>query len=98
MNTITTPSIPIKSWAVNLDPTVLKQAQNLANLPSSFHHIVLNADCHVGNSMPIGAVLACRDIIVPNAVGSDIGCSILAYKLSIYEISRNALEKVYKKI
>ena len=28
--------------------------------------------------MPLGAVLATRDVIIPNAVGVDIGCGMCA--------------------
>jgi tRNA-splicing ligase RtcB len=35
-------------------------------------------DCHVGYGMPIGGVAACRDAVIPNAVGVDIGCGMCA--------------------
>ena len=31
-------------------------------------------DAHAGKGMPIGGVLATNGVIVPNAVGVDIGC------------------------
>jgi len=35
-------------------------------------------DCHVGYGMPIGGVIACDNAVIPNAVGVDIGCGMIA--------------------
>ena len=70
--------IPIKSWCNNIEPGALKQAVNLTRLPFVYGHVALMADCHEGFGMPIGGVIACKDAIVPNAVGVDIGCGMCA--------------------
>jgi tRNA-splicing ligase RtcB len=44
-------------------------------------------DTHQGYGMPIGGVLATRNVIIPNAVGVDIGCGMCAVKTNI-EVSR----------
>ena len=33
-------------------------------------------DTHTGMGMPIGAIIAAKDVIIPNAVGVDIGCGM----------------------
>lgn len=33
-------------------------------------------DTHAGKGMPIGGVIAAKDVIIPNAVGVDIGCGM----------------------
>lgn len=33
--------------------------------------------------MPIGGVIACKNVIIPNAVGVDIGCGMIATKIGI---------------
>lgn len=33
-------------------------------------------DAHTGFGMPIGGILATKDVVVPNAVGVDIGCGV----------------------
>ena len=33
-------------------------------------------DTHTGKGMPIGGVIACRQTVIPNAVGVDIGCGM----------------------
>ena len=72
-------SIPVKSW-VHGEPEngAMTQAYNLAHLPFAFRHIALMPDTHQGYGMPIGAVMATKQVIVPNAVGVDIGCGMRA--------------------
>jgi len=59
--------IPIISWSDNPEDGALNQARNLANLPFAFHNIALMPDVHEGYGMPIGGVLAAREVVVPNA-------------------------------
>ena len=75
--------IPVKSWCEDVEPGGLKQAANLAAHPATFHHIALMPDCHVGYGMPIGGVIACEDAVIPNAVGVDIGCGMVAVETNI---------------
>jgi tRNA-splicing ligase RtcB len=80
---ISTERIPIKMWLDELEEGAMKQALNLANLPFSFSHICLMPDTHQGYGMPIGGVMATKDVVVPNAVGVDIGCGMCAVKTNI---------------
>jgi len=93
---INTENIPIKLWLNDVEEDALKQAQNLANLPFAFRHIALMPDTHVGYGMPIGGVLATNNVIIPNAVGVDIGCGMCAVKtnVNVDEISREQLIKI----
>ncbi len=95
---IETYGIPIKLWLEDIDSSALAQAGNLANLPFSCMHIAIMPDSHVGYGMPIGAVLATRDVIIPNAVGVDIGCGMCAVRTSLQEINNESLKKVIGKI
>jgi tRNA-splicing ligase RtcB (3'-phosphate/5'-hydroxy nucleic acid ligase) len=92
--TIETEKIPLKLWLDDIEEGALEQARNLANLPFAFHHIAIMPDAHLGFGMPIGAVLATRDVIVPNAVGVDIGCGMCAVKTSLKEIDKSVLKKL----
>lgn len=70
---------PIKIWMQaedQLEEPCLLQAINLANLPFVHQWIALMPDAHVGKGMPIGGVLAAKNVLVPNAVGVDIGCGM----------------------
>jgi tRNA-splicing ligase RtcB len=70
--------VPIKSWVTDLETGAFAQAINLANLPFVYKHIALMPDAHQGYGMPIGGVMATEGVVVPNAVGVDIGCGMLS--------------------
>lgn len=78
--------IPVKSWATDLESEAIQQAKNLANLPFAFKHIALMPDAHMGYGMLIGGVLATEGMVIPNAVGIDIGCGMCAVKLPTKEL------------
>ena len=80
---ISTEKLPIKMWLDEPEEGAMKQAFNLANLPFAFSHICLMPDAHEGYGMPIGGVMAAKNVIVPNAVGVDIGCGMCAVKTNI---------------
>lgn len=75
--------IPIEMWTDKIDKFAEEEADNLASLPFAFHHVALMPDAHAGKGMPIGGVLATKDVIIPNAVGVDIGCGMCAMKTNI---------------
>lgn len=84
-------SIPLKIWATGLEEGALKQARNLVELPFAFKHVAIMPDGHQGYGMPIGGVLATSGVIVPNAVGKDIGCGVCSWNTgaSVDEFMRN---------
>lgn len=70
---------PIKIWCENIesvDENCLEQALHLANLPFIYKWPALMPDTHMGKGMPIGGVIACDNVVIPNAVGVDIGCGM----------------------
>lgn len=86
--------VPIKMWLSDVEENALAQARNLANLPFIFKHVALMPDCHSGYGMPIGGVIATKGVIIPNAVGVDIGCGMCALKTSLNEIQTDAIKKI----
>ena len=84
---------PIKLWLDDIEETALKQAKNLANLPFAFKHIPLMPDSHPGYGMPIGSILATQGVVVPNAVGVDIGCGMCAMRTELTQVSKDDLKK-----
>jgi len=95
---ITSEKIPIKMWLEDIEEGALKQAQNLANLPFAFKHIALMPDSHQGYGMPIGGVMATEGVIVPNAVGVDIGCGVSIVKTGLTELPIDARKNIMSKI
>ena len=67
---------PVKIWTDYVEKSAMRQIENLTTLPFLFHHLAIMPDVHTGMGMPIGGVLACKDAVIPNAVGVDIGCFI----------------------
>ncbi len=84
---ITTERLPIHVWAEEEDligfDEAIAQARNLANHPIARQFVGLMPDFHVGYGMPIGGVLATEGGVVPNAVGVDIGCGMIAARTDI---------------
>jgi len=76
-------ALPILSWCARVEGAAMKQARDLAVHPRTFRHVVLMADCHPGYGMPIGGVIACRDAVIPYAVGVDIGCGMAAVRSDV---------------
>ena len=71
---------PVKVWLKEesqLEGNCLEQAYHLANLPFIHKWVCLMPDTHAGKGMPIGGVIATKDVIIPNAVGVDIGCGMV---------------------
>lgn len=91
---ITSEQIPIKLWLDEIEDGALGQAKNLANLPFVYKHIAVMPDAHFGYGMPIGGVMATDDVIVPNAVGVDIGCGMCAVQTSLSDISTDKLKQI----
>jgi len=90
--------LPIKMWLENIETGALEQARNLASLPFAFKHIAIMPDSHQGYGMPIGGVLATKDVIIPNAVGVDIGCGMCAVKTGLTNIDAEILKRILGEI
>jgi tRNA-splicing ligase RtcB len=97
---ISTERLPIKMWLDAPEEGAIKQAKNLANLPFAFKHICLMPDTHEGYGMPIGGILATQGVIIPNAVGVDIGCGMCAIKTNIQAetVSKEQLKQIMSSI
>lgn len=70
---------PIKVWLdseKDLEASCLEQAYHLSELPFLHKWVCLMPDTHTGKGMPIGGVIAAKNVIIPNAVGVDIGCGM----------------------
>ncbi len=92
---ISSENIPIKMWLNDIEEGALAQAKNLANLPFAVRHIAIMPDSHQGYGMPIGGVLATKNVIIPNAVGVDIGCGMCAVKTSLTQMPTDLLKKIF---
>ena len=100
MKYINTEKVVIKSWCDNPEDGAILQAKNLANLPFVFRHVALMPDVHQGYGMPIGGVIGTEGVVIPNAVGVDIGCGMCACKTEwkIESVTTELLKVIMGKI
>lgn len=71
--------VPVKIWLrdeKDLEDTCREQAYHLSQLPFLHKWVNLMPDTHAGMGMPIGGVIAADGVVIPNAVGVDIGCGM----------------------
>jgi tRNA-splicing ligase RtcB len=79
---------PILIWLENesqVEEECMQQAINLSNLPFIHKWVALMPDTHSGYGMPIGGVIATKGVIIPNAVGVDIGCGMAFVETNIHK-------------
>src|SRR5581483_483683 len=73
------------SWASDVDPETIRQAEKTARLPIVEGHVALMPDAHVGIGATVGSVIPTRGAVIPSAVGVDIGCGMIAAELDVTE-------------
>jgi tRNA-splicing ligase RtcB (3'-phosphate/5'-hydroxy nucleic acid ligase) len=80
-----------------IDAQTIAQMYNALKLPVA-EKGALMPDAHLGYGLPIGGVLACKNAIIPYAVGVDIGCrmslSIFDANSSYFRGKDNLLKKI----
>jgi tRNA-splicing ligase RtcB len=97
---LTSQRVPVKIWTDDVDEKSKQQLANIASLPFIHHHVAAMPDVHLGIGATIGSVIATHKAIIPAAVGVDIGCGMVACRLSITgnELDEKSLRKVFDQI
>ena len=92
--------VPVKIWTEDIDDRSKEQLSNIASLPFIHHHVAAMPDVHLGIGATIGSVIATHKAIIPAAVGVDIGCGMVAARLSLTAnaIDEKSLKKVFDQI
>ena len=98
--TLQTAHVPVSLWTDDVDEASCQQLRKLASLPFVHHHVAAMPDVHLGIGATIGSVIATRQAIVPAAVGVDIGCGMVACRLSLGagQLDEKALTRVFDQI
>ena len=87
-----------KSFAKHLDSETIEQVKNLCDQEFTKNStIAIMPDAHFGIGCTVGTAMTIRDKIVPNLVGVDLSCSMLAIKIAQKEVDFEKLDKVIKK-
>ncbi len=75
--------VPVNIYTDEVESSALDQLTNIANLPFVHHHVAAMPDVHTGIGATVGSVIPTKGAIIPAAVGVDIGCGMIATRLSI---------------
>jgi RNA-splicing ligase RtcB len=87
------------SWASEIDPATIRQAEKTARLPIVEGHVALMPDAHVGIGATVGSVIPTKNAVIPAAVGVDIGCGMIAAELDVTDAQLpDALEPLLVRI
>ena len=97
---LTNQRVPVKIWTDDVDERSLEQLNNIAKMPFIHHHVAVMPDVHLGIGATIGSVIATHKAIIPAAVGVDLGCGMVAARLSIRanDLDEKSLKKVFDQI
>ena len=74
---------PVKIWTTDIEQSAMDQLRRTARLPFIHKHVACMPDVHWGMGSTVGSVIPTVRAIVPAAVGVDIGCGMVAHKLSV---------------
>jgi tRNA-splicing ligase RtcB len=83
MKVIQNGGLPIKIWTDSVEPAAMEQLVNVSRLPFIYKWVASMPDVHMGKGAAIGSVIATKGAVVPNLVGVDIGCGMMATKLNL---------------
>ncbi len=92
--------VPVHIWTDDIDDASRQQLANIAALPFIHHHVAAMPDVHLGIGATIGSVIATHQAIVPAAAGVDLGCGMVACRLSLNarQLDEKSLRRVFDQI
>src|SRR5712664_2713615 len=92
--------VPVKVYTDDVEPQARQQLVNISRLPIVHHHVAAMPDVHLGIGATVGSVIPTVRAIIPAAVGVDIGCGMMATRLSLTgnDFDERKLKKVFDQI
>ena len=92
--------VPVKVYTGELEPEARQQLVNISRLPIVHHHVAAMPDVHLGIGATVGSVIPTVRAVIPAAVGVDIGCGMMAARLSLTgnEFNESLLKKIFSGI
>mgnify|MGYP000681003332 CR=1 FL=1 len=92
--------VPVKIYTGEIEPEARQQLVNISKLPIVHHHVAAMPDVHLGIGATVGSVIPTVRAIIPAAVGVDIGCGMIASRLSLTgnDLEEKTLRKVFGQI
>jgi tRNA-splicing ligase RtcB len=74
--------VPVRLWARTAAPETIRQLQRLASQPYVVELVAGMADAHVSEGVAVGSVFATERMVVPRALGGDLGCGMSAVRIA----------------
>src|SRR5205823_1360507 len=92
--------VPVKVYTGEIEPQARQQLVNISTLPIVHHHVAAMPDVHLGIGATVGSVIPTKSAIIPAAVGVDIGCGMIATRLSLTanDLDEVKLRKIFDQI
>jgi len=92
--------VPVRVFTADLEAVARQQLVNISRLPIVHHHVAAMPDVHLGIGATVGSVIPTLRAIIPAAVGVDIGCGMIATRVSLRgeDLDEKSLKKVFGQI
>lgn len=83
--------------SMEVDEATVHQVAEMCDLKSLRHErIIIMPDCHAGAGCVIGTTMTVSDAVIPNYVGVDIGCGVLAAHIQPTDVDFEKLDLVIR--
>jgi tRNA-splicing ligase RtcB (3'-phosphate/5'-hydroxy nucleic acid ligase) len=92
--------VPVYAWPRKLPEKTLRQLVKVARQPYVVGRVAAMPDAHVANGVAVGTVFATDGVIVPEALGGDLGCGVSAvcFDVTSSSLDTPALSEVLVKL
>jgi len=100
LQTIEEGLVPVQVYTGEIEPAARAQLVNISRLPIVHHHVAAMPDVHLGIGATVGSVIPTKSAIIPAAVGVDIGCGMMAARLSLSGngLDEKSLKRVFNQV
>jgi tRNA-splicing ligase RtcB len=88
--------VPVRTWIPpdEIEEGAMAQIDNAARHPDVGAPVAIMPDVHQGYGVTIGAVFPTANVVIPNAVGVDIGCGMCAIETGV-RYDRERMDKAF---
>lgn len=76
-------AVPVHVWSRSAPPAAIAQLERIAAQPYIIGHVAGMPDLHVAHGVAVGTVFATTGVVVPSALGGDLGCGVAALRFNI---------------
>lgn len=89
-------AVPVHVWSRDPPPAAVVQLERIAAQPYVVGHVAGMPDLHVAHGVAVGTVFATDGVVVPSALGGDLGCGVAAVRLDVpsHALGRQDLQRI----